>query len=94
MYLSYDLTETVHDGENVFGVILGNGFYDVVKHWSPMGYGTPRFMGQIEITYKDGTSETIASDEEIIKSDDRRISLIIISNKISKMYFSLSLSII
>ena len=63
MYLSYDLTETVLDGENVFGVILGNGFYDVVKHWSPMGYGTPRFMGQIEITYKDGTSETIASDE-------------------------------
>ena len=63
MYLSYDLTESVLDGENVFGVILGNGFYDVLKHWSPMGYGTPRFMGQIEITYKDGTSETIASDE-------------------------------
>lgn len=63
MYLTYDLTDVVSKGENVFGVILGNGFYDVVKHWSPMGYGTPRFMGQIEITYKDGTSETIASDE-------------------------------
>ena len=63
MYLSYDLTDLVAEGENVFGVILGNGFYDVVKHWSPMGYGTPRFMGQVEITYKDGTTETIASDE-------------------------------
>ena len=63
MYLSYDLTDLVAEGENVFGVILGNGFYDVVKHWSPLGYGTPRFMGQVEITYKDGTTETIASDE-------------------------------
>ena len=63
MYLSYDLTDMVTKGENVFGVVLGNGFYDVVKHWSPMGYGTPRFMGQVEITYKDGTSEIIASDE-------------------------------
>ena len=63
MYLSYDLTDAVLEGENVFGVILGNGFYDVVKHWSPMGYGTPRFIGQIEVTYKDGTTETIVSDE-------------------------------
>lgn len=63
MYLSYDLTDLIAEGENVFGVILGNGFYDVVKHWSPMGYGTPRFMGQVEVTYKDGTTETIASDE-------------------------------
>ena len=63
MYLSYDLTDLITEGENVFGVILGNGFYDVVKHWSPMGYGTPRFMGQVEVTYKDGTTETIASDQ-------------------------------
>ena len=63
MYLSYDLTDLITEGENVFGVILGNGFYDVVKHWSPMGYGTPRFMGQVEVTYKDGTTETFASDQ-------------------------------
>lgn len=63
MYLTYDLTDVVLDGENVFGVILGNGFYDVVKHWSPMGYGSPRFIGQIEIEYQDGTYETIASDD-------------------------------
>lgn len=62
MYLSYDLTDVVVEGENVFGVVLGNGFYDMIKHWPTMGYGSPRFMGQIEVSYTDGTTETIASD--------------------------------
>lgn len=63
MYLSHDLTDKLTSGENVFGVILGNGFYDMIEHWPPMGYGSPRFLGQIEVTYTDGTSEIIASDE-------------------------------
>ena len=63
MYLTYDLTDIITNGENVFGVILGNGFYDLIEHWPGMGYGSPRFMGQIEVTYADGTSEIIASDE-------------------------------
>ena len=63
MYLTHDLKDVITQGENVFGVILGNGFYDMIEHWPPMGYGTPRFMGQIEITYEDGTQEIIASDE-------------------------------
>ena len=62
MYLSYDLTDYVAEGENVFGVVLGNGFYDMIKHWPTMGYGSPRFMGQVEVSYEDGTTETIASD--------------------------------
>lgn len=62
MYLSYDLTDVVTEGENVFGVVLGNGFYDMIKHWPTMGYGSPRFMGQIEVAYLDGTTQTIASD--------------------------------
>lgn len=63
MYLTYDLTDIITKGENVFGVILGNGFYDLIEHWPGMGYGTPRFMGQIEVTYSDGTTDIIASDE-------------------------------
>ena len=63
MYLTHDLTDIITQGENVFGVILGNGFYDMIEHWPPMGYGTPRFMGQLEITYEDGTQDIIASDE-------------------------------
>ena len=63
MYLTHDLTDIITKGENVFGVILGNGFYDTLEHWPALGYGSPRFMGQIEVTYADGTSEIIASDE-------------------------------
>ena len=63
MYLSHDLSDKLVKGENVFGVILGNGFYDVVEHWPAMGYGSPRFMGQIELTYTDGSKEIISSDQ-------------------------------
>ena len=62
MYLSHDLTGMLGEGENAVGVILGSGFYDITTHWV-LGYGTPRFMGQIEIVYEDGSQQIIASDE-------------------------------
>lgn len=62
MYLSHNLTTMLKEGRNAIGVILGNGFYDITTHWV-LGYGTPRFMGQIEIIYADGTRQIIASDE-------------------------------
>lgn len=62
MYLSYDIKPLLERGENVVGAILGNGFYDVVEYWPPMGYGSPRFFGEIEIEYTDGTREVIATD--------------------------------
>ena len=62
MYLTHEVENLLVEGENAIGVILGNGFYDMVRHWPAMGYGTPRFMGQIEILYEDGSREIIASD--------------------------------
>ena len=62
MYLSYDVKPLLERGENVVGAILGNGFYDVVEYWPPMGYGSPRLFGQIEIEYCDGGREVIATD--------------------------------
>lgn len=62
MYLAYDITDYLKKGRNAVGSILGNGFYNPAKFWSG-GYGTPRFYGQIYITYKDGTEEIIVSDE-------------------------------
>lgn len=62
MYLSHDLKALLMEGENAIGVILGNGFYDITTHWV-QGYGTPRFIGQIEILYEDGTTQIISSDE-------------------------------
>ncbi len=62
MYVSYDLTDMIRQGTNAVGALLGNGFYDVVEYWVPQGYGSPRFIGQIEILYEDGTSQTVVSD--------------------------------
>ncbi len=62
MYLSHDLISMLNKGDNAVGVILGNGFYDITTHWV-LGYGTPRFMGQIEIVYEDGTRQIVASDD-------------------------------
>lgn len=61
MYLSYDITDKLTEGKNVIGSILGNGFYNPAKSWDE-GYGSPRFIGQVYITYSDGTEEIIVSD--------------------------------
>jgi alpha-L-rhamnosidase len=61
MYLSYDIKELLKKGENAIGAILGNGFYNAPINWT-QSYGTPRFLGQIYITYTDGTEDIIISD--------------------------------
>jgi alpha-L-rhamnosidase len=62
MYLAYNVTENLKNGENVIGSILGNGFYNPAKFWA-LGYGTPRFIAQLHIQYTDGSEETIITDE-------------------------------
>lgn len=62
MYLAYDVTSMLSEGENVVGAILGNGFYNPRMFWCE-GYGTTRFLGQLHITYTDGSEEIVMSDE-------------------------------
>jgi alpha-L-rhamnosidase len=62
LYLTYDITTMLDCGENVMGIIMGNGFYNPVINWTK-AYGSPRFIGQIHLTYDDGTQDTIVSDE-------------------------------
>jgi alpha-L-rhamnosidase len=62
MYLAYDITSLLSKGENVIGAILGNGFYNPRMFWCE-GYGTPRFIGQLHITYTDGSEEVVVSDK-------------------------------
>ena len=62
MYLAYDVTKMIRNGANVVGSILGNGFYNPSKSWAE-GYGSPRFLGQVHITYTDGTEDVIVSDQ-------------------------------
>ena len=61
-YVSYDLKDKIKKGTNAVGAILGNGFYDLVFRRFVMGYGVPKFYGQIVIRYEDGTKDVIASD--------------------------------
>ena len=58
MYLCYDIKDYLKEGENVIGAMLGNGFYNPSSFWCE-GYGSPRFLGQIHITYTDGTEQII-----------------------------------
>lgn len=62
MYLAYEVTDQIKNGNNCLGGILGNGFYNPAKHWAE-AYGTPRFLMQLHITYTDGTEEVVVSDE-------------------------------
>ncbi|HEY5586229.1 MAG TPA: family 78 glycoside hydrolase catalytic domain [Ruminiclostridium sp.] len=63
-YYTYDVTELLTEGENVAGVVIGNGWdnqrdrLNVIEMW----YGYPRLMINIYIEYTDGTMDVIASD--------------------------------
>lgn len=61
-YLGYDLSRMLHEGDNVLGCMLGNGFFNSAHVWSA-GYGSPRLLAQLEIQYEDGTCQRIVSDE-------------------------------
>jgi alpha-L-rhamnosidase len=62
MYLAYDIKQLLKQGDNVIGGIIGNGFYNPAKFWAE-GYGTPRFLAQVHITYTDGTEDVVITDE-------------------------------
>ena len=70
---TYDVTEMLSSGDNAIGVILEGGRYTSIRYneanpnWDGtnhvFGFGTPRLLLQLEVTYKDGQKETIVSDE-------------------------------
>ncbi len=70
LYSTYDITAQLHLGANCIGVMLGNGWYNPLplRMWGrydlrdSMPVGRPRFLAQLEITYKDGGRQTFHSD--------------------------------
>ncbi len=64
-YHSYDVTKSLHKGENALGAILGDGWYSGYvgfgAHRDHYGKHT-RIIGQLEIEYSDGSRETIGTD--------------------------------
>ncbi len=62
-YQVYDVTGQLHQGENVLGAILGDGWYAGHVGWlERQRYGDrPKFLAQLVVTYEDGSTETIAT---------------------------------
>ena len=67
LYSTYDLGDRVRVGANTLKVLVGHGWYDVrsiatwnfdVAPWRDF----PRMIAQLELTYADGTRETVVSD--------------------------------
>ena len=66
-YNTYDVTDYITTGGNAVSVLLGNGFFNVQrgKRYSKLqtSYGAPQLMLRLDITYADGTTQTIVSDD-------------------------------
>jgi hypothetical protein len=65
-YNTFDITNKLKKGENVFGVMLGNGFYNVqggryIK--LRVSFGAPTLWLKTIIQYKDGSKTEIISDD-------------------------------
>ncbi len=71
LYSTYNVTDDIAPGDNAVGLILGNG-----RYIEAYGYGPPRAFVQLELEYRDGSREMIAtggswrSSEGPIVSDD------------------------
>lgn len=66
-YNTYDVTEQLRYGENVVGILLGNGFYNVQGgryRKLQISFGPPTLLFQLVINYEDGTHTVIHSDNE------------------------------
>jgi alpha-L-rhamnosidase len=66
LYRAYDVTDLLIPGDNAIGAMVGDGWYG--SYHAPAGryaFGDAplRFLGQLEITYADGSRDTVVSDE-------------------------------
>lgn len=67
LYVTYDISPDLKEGDNTLGVVLGNGWYN---HQAPSVWffnrapwrNRPAFCMDIRIVYEDGTSEVVGTD--------------------------------
>jgi len=68
LYVTHDVTAMLQSGENVIGVMLGNGWYNVetLAVWlfdAAPWRAAPRLKLELRVDYQDGRTVAIASDE-------------------------------
>ena len=64
-YNTFDVTENLKVGKHAIGVVLGNGrFFEMrqTKAYKQKTFGFPKLLMQLNITYSDGTKQTIKTD--------------------------------
>ncbi len=69
LYVTYDVTKDLRQGENAIGVILGNGWYNhqstAVWYFDKAPWrARPKFCLDLRITYTDGSVETITTGQD------------------------------
>lgn len=65
-YQTYDVTHLLREGPNRIGAIVGDGWYGSTGLFGgryDFGPAPCRFLAQLTITYADGSSQTIVTDE-------------------------------
>jgi len=69
--LTYDVTGSVQAGANALGALLGEGWYAGRLMTKKVVYPNvqPALLLQLEITYADGSMETIVTDERWVAAD-------------------------
>lgn len=60
-YVTMDVTKLLRTGRNAIAVVLGSGRFYAAR-LNSTNYGTPRLLLQLEITYADGSRQTVVSD--------------------------------
>ncbi len=65
VYQVYDVGEWLVQGKNVISALLGDGWYGSPLTWGGSHFFAPpdRLKAQLELTYSDGSHETVVSDE-------------------------------
>ncbi|HVV13254.1 glycoside hydrolase family 78 protein [Amycolatopsis sp.] len=66
-YQTHDVTALLREGENTLDVLLGNGWFRGRLTWSGKSafYGDRlALLAQLEVTYEDGSTEVIGTDEQ------------------------------
>ncbi|GHU63976.1 hypothetical protein FACS1894123_07890 [Bacteroidia bacterium] len=67
LYSVYDVTTLLQTGGNAFGVMLGNGAYNMRAakdrySWDGTQLGNPSFSVQLNVVYEDGSEAVVISD--------------------------------
>lgn len=76
MYQTHDVTDLVHEGENVWGVVLADGWYAgrIAVQGDSCQFGRRlSVLGDLELEYEDGTTETVGTDEAFVCSTGKYV---------------------